>query len=115
MRHKNNLPAANEQEYIYIKIPFINEEFKRRALGVVRRSGISNVKIHFENGKSLSKVFPSPRVKPRCSKDCETCKLAEKPNRCLLMNVVYLITCTTLVQPVALCIGAIATNERILR
>ena len=77
--HKNNVPTADEQEYIYIKIPFINKEFKRRALGVVCRSSISNVKIHFENGKPLSKVFAPPRVEPRCSKDCETCKLAEKP------------------------------------
>ena len=58
-------------------------------------SGKSNVKINFENDKPLSKVFAPPRVKPLCSKDCETCKLSEKPNRCLFKNVVYLITCTT--------------------
>ena len=36
---------------IYIKIPFINEEFKRRASAVARPLGLSNVKIHFENGE----------------------------------------------------------------
>jgi hypothetical protein len=89
-----NRPTTEEHEHIYIKIPFIDEEFKRRALGVVRRSGVPNIRIHFENGKPLSKVFAPPRSKPLCPKGCETCTLTDKPNRCLYKNVVYQITCT---------------------
>ena len=83
------------QSTIYIRMPFINEDFKRRALGVVRRSGIANIKIYFENGRPLAKVFAPPRNKPNCTDKCVTCKLASKRNQCLTKNVVYQITCTT--------------------
>ena len=85
---------AEQQKIIYIKMPFINEKFKRRALGVVRRSGITNIKIYFENGRPLSKVFAPPTNKPNYPDKCETCKLASKRNHCLAKNVVYQITCT---------------------
>ena len=84
-----------QQKTIYIRMPFINEDFKRRALGVVRRSGIANIKIYFENGRPLAKVFAPPRNKPNCPDKCVTCKLASKRNQCLTKNVVYQITCTT--------------------
>ena len=41
--------------YIYLKLPFINEEFKRRAQAVVRRSGISNIRLQYRNGTPLAR------------------------------------------------------------
>ena len=39
----HNQPRINDQEdWIYMKLPYINEEFKRRSLAVVRRSGLDN-------------------------------------------------------------------------
>lgn len=84
----------DDQKYIYLKLPFINEELKRRALDVIRRSGLSNIKVHFMNGKPSSIVFAPPREKLNCSDKCETCKSAIKPNRCLTKNVVYEIMCS---------------------
>ena len=45
----------NIEKYIYLKLPFINEELKRRALSIVRRSGLENIRLQFVNGPSLSK------------------------------------------------------------
>ena len=47
------------------------------------------------NGKSLSKVFGPPKNKQNCPRNCETYKLATKPNRSLIKNVVYEIKCVT--------------------
>lgn len=83
----------DDKKYIYLKLPFISEEIKRRALQVVRRSGIDNVRVHFINGRPSSRVFGPPRERIQCSETCVTCKSALQPNRCQQKNVVYCITC----------------------
>ena len=35
---------------MYLKLPFISEELKRRALSIVRRTGLDNIRLHFDNG-----------------------------------------------------------------
>jgi hypothetical protein len=55
--HNNRRQNDEQQEFVYLKLPLINEEFKRRALGVLNRSRIPKAKIHFMNGQPLSKVF----------------------------------------------------------
>ena len=92
---------GDPDKFIYIKLPYINEEYKRRATSVIRRSGIDNVKACFVNGKPLSKVFAAPKDKLvyatgsenqrqiNCSSKCETCKSASKPNQCFRKDVVY--------------------------
>jgi hypothetical protein len=54
LRNINRRQNDDQQQFVYLKLPFINEEFKRRALGVLNRSRIQNVKIHFMNGQPLS-------------------------------------------------------------
>jgi hypothetical protein len=76
-----------------MKLPYINEEFKRRSLAVVRRSGLNNIKIHFLNGKSSSQRFVPRKETMNCSNNCETCKSGKKTNRCHNKNVVYEIEC----------------------
>ena len=89
-----NEPRADDQENrIYMKLPNINEEFKRRSLSVIRRSGIDSVRIHFLNGRSSSQRFAPRKETMSCSEKCETCKLGTKPNRCNNKNVVYEIPC----------------------
>ncbi|XP_028407310.1 uncharacterized protein LOC114529943 [Dendronephthya gigantea] len=41
----------------YLKLPYIDEELKRRALAVIRQSGIKDIRTCFINGPSLSKVL----------------------------------------------------------
>ena len=100
MRHtlsknpEDNNTQKKDDQYIYLKLPFISEEFKRRALSVVRRSGIDNVRIHFMNGKPSSRVFAPPKEKANCPPQCELCTLATRPNLCRKKNVVYAITCS---------------------
>ena len=89
----HNQPRINDQEdWIYMKLPYINEEFKRRSLAVVRRSGLNNIKIHFLNGKSSSQRFAPRKETMNCSNKCETCKSGKKPNRCHNKNVALLIS-----------------------
>ena len=90
----NTIPNDDEQENIYLKIPYVNEQLKRRALSVIRRSGISNIKTHFMNGRPSSKVFAPSREKLNCPDHCETCNLVLKTNCCLTKYVVYQIICS---------------------
>ena len=46
--NRHNKPAEDcTEKSIYLKLPYINEDYKRRAMAIVRRSGIKNVKICF--------------------------------------------------------------------
>ena len=51
---------------------FINEELKRRALSIVRRTGLENIRLHFDNGPSLSKIFAPRKEKLSCPDNCDT-------------------------------------------
>ena len=90
----NTIPNNDEQENIYLKIPYVSEQLKRRALSVICNSGISNIKTHFMNGRLSSKVFAPSREKRNCPDDCETCKLTLKTNCCFTKHVVYQIMCS---------------------
>ena len=79
---------------ICLKLPFINEELKRRALAVIRRSGINGIRVHFMNGQPSSRVFAPPKEKQNCPVNCETCTLALKENRCSTKHSVYRIACS---------------------
>ena len=68
-RTLSTIPNNDEQENIYLKIPYVSEQLKRRALSVMRNSGISNIKTHFMNGRPSSKVFAPSREKPQRTQD----------------------------------------------
>ena len=40
----------NTDKYVYLKLPFINEELQRRALSIVQRTGLESIRLHFDNG-----------------------------------------------------------------
>ena len=93
--NRHNKPAEDcTQKSIYLKLPYINEDYKRRAMAIVRRSGIKNVKICFLNGKPLSKVFSAPKDRMNCPEECKTCKSAKDLNNCFKKNVVYEKCCS---------------------
>ena len=75
------------------ELPFINEELKRRALSIVRRTGLENIRLHFDNGPSLFKIFAPRKEKLSCPDNCDTCKLATKTNLCKIKTTIYLINC----------------------
>ena len=55
-----------EQDSVYIKVPFINEDLKQQTKAVIKRSGIQNIKVHYITGRPLSrnnKSIPRP-VRP---------------------------------------------------
>ena len=57
----------NTEKYVYLKLLFINEELKRRALSIVRRTGLENIRLHFDNGPSLSKILAPRKGKLNCN------------------------------------------------
>ena len=80
-----------EQDPVYIKVPFINEDLKQQMQAVIKRSGIQNTKVHKMTGHPLSSIFKPPKEQQKCPETCETCTSAKKTNKCLSKNCVYII------------------------
>ena len=51
---------------IYIKMPFINEDLKRQTQAVLKRTGLDNIRVHYINGSSSSRVFCFQSHSPHC-------------------------------------------------
>jgi hypothetical protein len=60
----------NQGGCIYLKLPYIDEVFKRRALATIRRTGIGNIRDHFMNGQQISKIYAPKEDKLSCTIDC---------------------------------------------
>ena len=85
---ENNTTCKQDNEKVlYSKISFVNEDLKRRALTVIRRSGIDNVRITFMNGKPSSRVFAPRKERLECPQSCQTCKSAKRSNRSNTLEV----------------------------
>ena len=74
-------------------MPFINEDLKRQTQAVIKRTGISNIRVYYVNGRSSASVFKAPRDRQLCPDNCDTCSAAKVTNRCLAKNCVYKINC----------------------
>ena len=83
----------NEKDLIYIKMPFINEDLKRQTQAVIKRTGISNIRVYYVNGRTSASVFKAPKDKQLCPDNCDTCSAAKVAKRCLVKNCVYKIDC----------------------
>ena len=81
----------NEQDLIYIKMPFINEDLKRQTQAVIKRTGISKIRVDYVNGRTSASVFKGPKDKQLCPDNCETCSADKGANRCLAKTCVYKI------------------------
>ena len=83
----------NEKDLIYIKMPFINEDLKRQTQAVIKRTGISNTRVYYVNGRTSASVFKAPKDKQLCPDNCDTCSAAKVAKRCLVKNCVDKIDC----------------------
>lgn len=94
MKHTIITPTRpSEDQRIYLKVPFVNENIKRQTLATISRSGITNLRTHFMTGNPSASLFSAPRDKQGCPPNCDTCKIAVKKNICLAKNCVYKIKC----------------------
>ena len=62
-KQDNEPEELEQQQFTYVKLPFINEEFKRQAIRVVKRSRIPNIRLHFTNGQPFLKFLLHQRLK----------------------------------------------------
>lgn len=93
-KHKTPPPEEQEQDLIYIKVPFINEDLKQQTQSIIKRTGLNNIRIHYINGSSSARIFTPPKEKQCCPNDCDTCTSTRTTNRCLAKNSVYKIQCS---------------------
>jgi len=80
----------------FLRFPFIDENFKRRAQNLLRRTGLQeHVKMWFDSGPSLRQIFRPHKEKPTCSADCEMCtwELQGRTSQCQKKNTIYKISC----------------------
>ncbi|XP_068736550.1 uncharacterized protein [Montipora capricornis] len=94
LRKCKSQPSEQEQGLVYIKMPFINEDLKRQTQAVLKRTGLDNIRVHYINGSSSSKIFTPPKEKQCCPDPCDTCGSSTRTNQCLTKNCVYKIKCS---------------------
>ena len=92
---KSNVPSLEQEQdnYTYIKVPYINEDLKRQTQDVIKRTGLNNIRVIYMNGRSSASIFTPPKEKQQCPDNCDTCSTALVNNRCLTKNSVYKIQC----------------------
>ena len=73
---------------------FINEDLKKQTLAVLKRTGLDNIRVHYMNGSSSSRIFTPPKEKQYCPDLCDTCGSSRRTNPCLTKNCVYKIKCS---------------------
>ena len=71
-----------EQDTVYAKVIFINEDLKQQTQAVIKRSGIQNIKAHYMTGRPLLSIFRPPKEQQKCPESRETCISAKKVNKC---------------------------------
>jgi len=88
---RNDLPT---NKLHYIKCPFVNEPLKRKFQAILRRTGLHNkIKLWFDAGKPLKRIFKPPKERLNCQQQCETCQFASTPNLCMNKHLIYEVTC----------------------
>ena len=61
LRKCNSQQSEQERDRIYIKMPYINEDLKRQTQPVLKRTGLDNIRVHYINGSSSSRIFTPPK------------------------------------------------------
>jgi len=78
-----------------LKVPFLGEDHKRKVLGVLRRTGLTEkIRICFTSGRSLKRILHPPKERKECSTACETCSSAKQKGRCFSKWAIYRISCS---------------------
>ena len=91
---RQTAPQERTKPKCYIKMPYIDEGWKRRILQVVKSSRLVGiVGVYFEGGKPLRQLFRPPVEKLTCLPDCATCAMTSMKKRCYSKGVVYKISC----------------------
>ena len=94
LRKCNSQQSEQDQDLIYIRMPDINEDLKRQTQAVLKRTGLDNIRVHYINGCSSSRIFKPPKEQQCCPDPCDTCMSSTKTNRCHTINCVYKIKCS---------------------
>ena len=87
--------TKKKDHYIYMRLPYVNEDVVRRVNGILKRSG-TNVKVAWISGPTLSQhLITSAFSKPPCpagTKHCHTCANGLK-GKCTKKSIVNKVTC----------------------
>jgi len=90
---ENRVSVDNSKKY-FLKVPFTNEYVKRKYLTLLKNTGLDKyINIVFSHGNSLHQFFRPPKEKLKCTPNCETSKISNKPGFCNVKNVIYKINC----------------------
>ena len=77
-----------------MKTPFINEDPKKQTQAVLKSTGLDNIRVHYINGCSSSRILTPPKEKQSFPDPCDTCGSSTRTNQCLTINCVYKIKCS---------------------
>ena len=68
--------------------------FTAQTHAVLKRTGLDNIRVHYINGCSSSKIFTPPKEKQCCPDPWDSCGSSTRTNQCHTKNCVYKIKCS---------------------
>ena len=78
----------------FIKLPFQNETACRKIRQFLQSAGLQNkIRLIFETQPPLHRQLAPRKQSYKCTANCLSCQLAEKPGLCFQKGFVYKITC----------------------
>ena len=90
---KADISQERTKQPIYLRVPFVNEHFKRQMFRLLHRCGLKDwVRLAFSGGQSLGRKFHPPKEKVSCD-GCDICKIGKTSNQCHIKGVIYRIKC----------------------
>ena len=95
-------------------MPFINEDLKKQTQAVLKRTRLGNIRVHYINGSSSSRIFTPPKEKQCCPDPCDTCYSSTRTNQCL-KKTVYMLTLFLGTQTKKTAIDSLARSDLVVR
>ena len=91
----NKVPSTTQyrKPVTFLRLPFINEAFKRNVVKLARRTEVAqNMRIIFTSSAPLKRRFRAPYCPPKCVKNYVACTTAKKQGKCYIKYAVYKIS-----------------------
>ena len=61
---------------------------------ILQRTNLQKkIKLWFDSGNPLKRIFKPPKERLKCPPDCQTCLLTGRPNTCNMKSLIYQVEC----------------------
>ena len=91
---KTNREEASNEPITYLKLPYFNENQRRKIITAQRKTGLLGlIRVIFTTERPLARQFRDHKVLQQCPKSCKACKTSVFKGNCFKKYVIYKLVC----------------------